>query len=261
MVDQISGSMGQIEIPEKPKGIKGWIKGKRPSDQTQISNQPPPSPSPSPSPSQKQDVLMSTLRKTDTAIRERSSKKKEEEEEGVATELLPGHHRPRRTSNPASTTFSEYHGTFDVVLDTVSAPHPYPSQFVRTGGTLILVGAPPSPPDPPSHSNPNPNPNPLADSPSFYHPIFPTLDVVFRQITVMGSLIGSQKDLQDCLDFCAKKGVQADVEIVGGADLGDAWARMAKGHVRYRYVVDVQSSIVNPTGILNLPKATLPLPK
>jgi len=64
--------------------------------------------------------------------------------------------------------------------------------------------------------------------------------MVFRRLSISGSSIGSIKETQEMLDFCGKHNITADVEMIAGEDIEQAFARMLKGDVKYRFVIDMQ---------------------
>jgi uncharacterized zinc-type alcohol dehydrogenase-like protein len=107
-------------------------------------------------------------------------------------------------------------GRFDFVLDTVSAPHDYNAiiNLLKRDGTLTLVGAPPTPAE-----------------------IF-GFGLIMQRRSVAGSLIGGIKETQEMLDFCAEHGIVSDVEVIGAAKINEAYERMMKGDVKYRFVID-----------------------
>jgi len=109
--------------------------------------------------------------------------------------------------------------TLDLIVDCVAAPHdldPYLATL-KTNGRLVLVGIPDRP-----HLSPNVTP------------------MVFRRLSISGSSIGSIKETQEMLDFCGKHNITADVEMIAGEDIEQAFARMLKGDVKYRFVIDMQ---------------------
>ncbi|MEO5621883.1 MAG: NAD(P)-dependent alcohol dehydrogenase [Dokdonella sp.] len=107
---------------------------------------------------------------------------------------------------------------FDLILDTVSAPHDYSAYLglLRLDGTMVLVGIP--------------EPTPLAAGP-----------LIMRRRQLAGSLIGGIRETQEMLDFCAEHGIASDVEVINMCDINEAYARMLKGDVRYRFVIDAAS--------------------
>jgi alcohol dehydrogenase (NADP+) len=110
-------------------------------------------------------------------------------------------------------------GSFDFILDTVSARHDLDSLLVllKRDGTLTLVGAPPEP------------------------PTVTPFNLIMRRRQMAGSLIGGIPETQEMLDFCAKGGLAADVEVIPIQDIEKAYARMLKGDVKYRFVIDMSS--------------------
>jgi uncharacterized zinc-type alcohol dehydrogenase-like protein len=128
-----------------------------------------------------------------------------------------GAHEFALTSDVAAT--AKLAGRFDLIIDTVSAVHDLNAQlnFLKTGGTLVLVGA---------------SPKPLEVS-------APAL--ILHRRTIAGSLIGGIQETQEMLDFCARKNVLADVEVISMKDINDAYERMIKGDVRYRFVIDLKT--------------------
>ena len=108
-------------------------------------------------------------------------------------------------------------GSFDFILNTVAAPHnldPFVS-LLKRDGTLCLVGAP-------EHPHPSPT----------------VFNLIFGRRSIAGSLIGGIAETQEMLDFCAEHGITSDIELIAAADIETAYARMLKGDVRYRFVID-----------------------
>src|SRR5690606_40041142 len=89
--------------------------------------------------------------------------------------------------------------------------------LLRTDGSLVLVGLP-------------------EDA----LPVQP-FALVGRRRRLAGSLIGGIRETQEMLDFCAEHGVLADIETVAMADVNQAWERLLKNDVRYRFVIDMAS--------------------
>lgn len=107
-------------------------------------------------------------------------------------------------------------GTFDFILDTVSAKHdlPFYLDMLKTDGVHICVGVPPEP---------------------FQVPAFSLLG---GRKSVAGSGIGGIPETQEMLDFCAEHNIVSDIEIIDIKDIDNAYERMEKGDVRYRFVID-----------------------
>lgn len=114
--------------------------------------------------------------------------------------------------------FREHAGTFDFIIDTVSAQHDYNAylNLLKIDGTMVLLGIP--------------DPTPLSAFP-----------LVAGRRRLAGSMIGGIRETQEMLDFCAEHGVAADVEMIDIADINTAYERMLKGDVRYRFVIDTGS--------------------
>lgn len=110
-------------------------------------------------------------------------------------------------------------GSFDLILDTVSADHDLNAylNLLKVDGTLCVVGAPP-------------NPQPLQ--------IFGLL-MPRRQIA--GSLIGGIAETQEMLDFCGEKNIQCEIEMIRMDQINEAYERMLKSDVKYRFVIDMAS--------------------
>jgi uncharacterized zinc-type alcohol dehydrogenase-like protein len=110
-------------------------------------------------------------------------------------------------------------GTFDLILNTVSANHDL-NPFLRAlknDGTMVLVGLPSKP----------------AEVEVF------TLLVGRKRLT--GSMIGGIKETQEMLDYCAKKKIFSDVEVISADRINEAYERTLKGDVKYRFVIDCKT--------------------
>ena len=121
------------------------------------------------------------------------------------------------TSDPA--TFTKLAGHFDLIIDTISAPHDYNAYLglLRLEGAMVLLGVPPAP-------------TPVA-----------ALSLIFGRKVLTGSLIGGIKETQEMLDFCAEHGIVSEVEVIPIAKVNEAYERMLKNDVRYRFVLDMKT--------------------
>jgi uncharacterized zinc-type alcohol dehydrogenase-like protein len=108
-------------------------------------------------------------------------------------------------------------GSFDFILDTVAASHNLDAytRLLKRDGTLVLVGVP-------EHSHPSPDISAL----------------VFKRRAIAGSLIGGIAETQEMLDFCAEKGIVAEIEMIPIQEIDEAYDRMQKSDVKYRFVID-----------------------
>lgn len=121
------------------------------------------------------------------------------------------------TSSPEALERNE--GRFDLMIDTVSAPHDIDAllRLVRTDGTVVLVGAPE---------------RPLEVSP---------FTLIGRRRTLAGSMIGGIRETQEMLDFCGEHGIVADVEVIPVQKVNEAYERMLRSDVCFRFVIDAAS--------------------
>ena len=108
--------------------------------------------------------------------------------------------------------------SFDFILNTVAAPHDLDAflALLKRDGTMTLVGAP---------ATPHPSPN--------------VFNLIMRRRSLAGSLIGGIPETQEMLDFCARHGITADIEMIRADQIEDAYERMLKGDVKYRFVMDI----------------------
>ncbi|HZF65576.1 MAG TPA: NAD(P)-dependent alcohol dehydrogenase [Chitinophagaceae bacterium] len=108
---------------------------------------------------------------------------------------------------------------FDFIIDTVSAPHDYNLYLalLKTDGVMICVGAPPEP----------------AQVAAF--------NLIFNRRSIAGSLIGGLPETQEMLDYCAEHNITSDVEVIPISQINEAYERMLKGDVRYRFVIDMST--------------------
>jgi uncharacterized zinc-type alcohol dehydrogenase-like protein len=110
-------------------------------------------------------------------------------------------------------------GSFDFILDAVSADHDVNAylNLVKRNGTMVLVGAPekPSPVD--------------------------AFSLLLNRRRLAGSGIGGLRETQEMLDFCAEKGITADIEMIKIQQINEAYDRLLKSDVKYRFVIDMAS--------------------
>lgn len=115
--------------------------------------------------------------------------------------------------------FEENAFRFDFLLNTVSAPHDYNAylSLLRRDGRMVVVGVPPEP-------------IPVAAMP-----------LIFARRSISGSLIGGIRETQEMLDFCGQHGIVCDIELIRMEQINEAYERMLKSDVRYRFVIDIAS--------------------
>lgn len=135
----------------------------------------------------------------------------------TADAMRLGAHEVVISKNPAE--MEKHLGSFDFILGTISAPfdvNPYLA-LLKRNGTMSLVGAPDSP-------------LPVG-----------AIDLIFGRKRLAGSLIGGIRETQEMLDFCAERGITADVEVIPIQRINEAYGRMLVGDVKYRFVIDMAS--------------------
>lgn len=111
-----------------------------------------------------------------------------------------------------------YAGQLDLIVNTVAASHnldPF-INLLKLDGTMVLVGAP---------ATPHPSPQ-----------VFPLL---MQRRSLAGSAIGGIRETQEMLDFCAEHGVLPEIEMTSIQEINQAWERVAKSDVKYRFVIDM----------------------
>jgi uncharacterized zinc-type alcohol dehydrogenase-like protein len=64
-------------------------------------------------------------------------------------------------------------------------------------------------------------------------------NLIFGNRILAGSAIGGLRETQEMLDFCAEKNVMPEIEVIGADEINEAWDRLLKGDVRYRFVIDM----------------------
>jgi alcohol dehydrogenase (NADP+) len=109
--------------------------------------------------------------------------------------------------------------TFDFILDAVSADHDLNAylQLLKLDGTMTLVGAPE-------------NPSAVA-----------SFNLIMKRRRLAGSAIGGIRETQEMLDFCGEKGITADIELIRIQQINEAYERLMKSDVKYRFVIDMAS--------------------
>ncbi|GGX68284.1 NAD(P)-dependent alcohol dehydrogenase [Streptomyces anandii] len=120
----------------------------------------------------------------------------------------------RATGDPQ--TFEDLRGTFDVVLNTVSAPLDFAAylSLLRTEGAMVNVGLP-------------------------EEPVRIELSAIFGNRRILtSSNIGGIPETQEMLDFCAEHGLGAEIELIGADGINEAYERVVNSDVRYRFVID-----------------------
>lgn len=112
------------------------------------------------------------------------------------------------------------HGSsFHFILDTVSAKHDINAylQLLKRDGNLTQVGAPPQPLD------------------------VNVFDLIIKRRSFSGSIIGGIRETQEMLNFCGEHGIQSDIELIPIQKINEAYERLLKNDVKYRFVIDMAS--------------------
>jgi uncharacterized zinc-type alcohol dehydrogenase-like protein len=128
-----------------------------------------------------------------------------------------GAHAFAATRDPG--TFKRLAKRFDLIIDTVSADHDYNAylSLLRLNGVMVLVGLPDK-----------------------ALPVS-AFALVGKRRSLAGSMVGSIRETQEMLDFCAEHGIASDIELIGIEQINEAYERMLKADVRYRFVIDMAS--------------------
>jgi uncharacterized zinc-type alcohol dehydrogenase-like protein len=118
-----------------------------------------------------------------------------------------------------ASTFTKLAGSFDLIIDTISAQHDYNAYLglLRAYGAMVVVGIPPK----------------AVEVSAFA--------LIGGNKRLAGSLIGGIRETQEMLDFCAERKIVSDVEVIPAQKINEAFERMPRGDVRYRFVMDAAS--------------------
>jgi uncharacterized zinc-type alcohol dehydrogenase-like protein len=113
---------------------------------------------------------------------------------------------------------ARHENSFDFILNTVAAPHSLDAFLVllKREGTMTLVGAPATP-----------------------HPSPQVFNLIMKRRHLAGSLIGGIAETQEMLDFCAEHDIVSDIEMIRMDQINEAYERMLKSDVKYRFVIDM----------------------
>ncbi|MES2224104.1 MAG: NAD(P)-dependent alcohol dehydrogenase [Patescibacteria group bacterium] len=108
---------------------------------------------------------------------------------------------------------------YDFIIDTVSAPHDYNLclGLLKTNGNMICLGVPPEPAE------------------------INVFGLIGKRRSLSGSLVGGIKETQEMLDYCAEHNIVSDIEMTTIDKIDEAYERVLKGDVRYRFVIDMKS--------------------
>jgi len=108
---------------------------------------------------------------------------------------------------------------FDIIIDTVSAQHDYNAylEMLHFDGTMVLLGVPPE-----------------AEK-------VVAFNLIMKRRRLVGSLIGGIAETQEMLDFCGQHNIMSDVEVIPISYVNDAYERVMKSDVKYRFVIDMKS--------------------
>ena len=114
---------------------------------------------------------------------------------------------------------SKHAGSFDLIIDTVSADHDLNAYLalLKLDGSLVVVGVPPKP------------------------QALSVFSLMMPRRTLAGSLIGGIAETQQMLDFCGAHNIVCDIEMIRMQQINEAYERMLKSDVKYRFVIDMAS--------------------
>jgi len=113
----------------------------------------------------------------------------------------------------------KYDSYFDIILDAISANHDFTKylNLLDLDGKLLVVGLPSE------------------------EPKVKPFSLIKNRRSVIGSMIGGIKETQEMLDYCTEKNIVSDVELINMQNINEAYERMLKGDVKYRFVIDIAS--------------------
>jgi uncharacterized zinc-type alcohol dehydrogenase-like protein len=114
------------------------------------------------------------------------------------------------------TQLKQAFGRFDLILDTIAAPHDFSPllRLLTLGGTLSVLGAP-------------------------VETSVRIMELTFGRKNLTSSGTGGTRQTAELLSFCAERGISADIELLPSAQVADALTRLERGDVRYRFVLDL----------------------
>jgi len=128
-----------------------------------------------------------------------------------------GAHNFALTTNPD--VMASLANSFDFIVNTISAQHEYDTylNLLAKNGTMVVLGVP--------------------EKPS----VAPAMSLIWKRRSIMGSLIGGIAETQEMLDYCAEHNIVSDVEVIDMQYINEAYDRMEKSDVKYRFVIDMAS--------------------
>jgi uncharacterized zinc-type alcohol dehydrogenase-like protein len=109
--------------------------------------------------------------------------------------------------------------SFDFILDTAAAPHsldPY-TALLKQDATMCLVGLPEE------------------------FPVVNVGNLIFKRASLAGSMIGGMPETQEMLDYCGEHNIVSDVEVISIEQINEAYERLLKQDVKYRFVIDMNT--------------------
>src|SRR5262249_39511934 len=121
--------------------------------------------------------------------------------------------------NRDAATLAQRAGRFDLLIDTISVPHDYNKhlELLRPQGTMVLVGVPPEP-------------TPVS-----------AFSLIAGNRRLAGSMIGGIPETQEMLDYCGAQKIVSDIEVIAIQKINEAYERLVRADVRYRFVIDIAS--------------------